>query len=260
MKPLFLITGISWRENSAGVCLLHTLGERLIDKGEMIRMSPCRLREGSRIQFIRNDSDLQGRKVILIEPEVRAGNQEWPDLTVRWYLNLPGKCAPDVSHTWGKNDLIASMATTFDVPGSIPLRFGMIDHSVFNNDNNPDDKNRTMNCFYGLKAHRYCRDLKVPEGVRDLSAGNLPQVELADIFRKTRKLYFAEVTACAPEAALCGAQTEFVTSSYEPVIPKGLEDPLAWHKEQEDNSDASLENFLDVCYKRVGLDRKVLVA
>ena len=95
------------------------------------------------------------------------------------------------------------------------------------------------------------------KGCDDLSEGNLTQKELAKVFRKTRKLYFAEVTALRPEAALCGAQTEFVTSSYEPVIPKGLDDPLAWHEEQERTSDSSLEHFLDVCYDRVGLKREV---
>ena len=99
-KPLFLIPGIPYRENSAGICLLHTLTERLIEKGEMARMSPCKLKEGSAIQFVKAPEDLEGRKVIVIEPEVRAGHPEWADLVVRWFLNFPGKCAKDVSSTW----------------------------------------------------------------------------------------------------------------------------------------------------------------
>lgn len=256
MKPLFLIRGVDWRENSAGICLLHTLGERLIDKGEFVRMSRCKLKAGSHIEFINYDKDSTGRKVVLIEPEIAAGTQAWPDLTVRWYLNAPGKCGPDQSHTWGKEDLIAVLSPIFEVPGSVLLTFGMIDHSIFNNDNNKNDNSREMDCFYGKKAE-FIGGLKCPNGMVDISNINVSQKDLAKIFRKTRILTVAEITSCYPEAALCGAKTVFMPNDYEPMTHPLYKDALAWHQHMEDNADSSLDNFIKVCCDRIGLRESV---
>jgi hypothetical protein len=253
MKPLFLVRGWDYSERSAGQKLLHMLADRLAEKDEMVRMTKCKLRPGSKFKCA-EPGDIEGRKIIVIEPEVVGGEISWADAVVRWLLNNPGKAGIDQRWSWGKNDAIFHLCPQFAIEGSQPLSFGMIDHCVFNND---VPQERTLNCFYGRKARMIMGHVECPEGFIDLSDASYSQFELADIFRRTKKLITMDLTCCSVEALLCGAEHEFKTSSYLPEPP--VLDYLSWHKEMEDNSDASLENFLDVCYKRVGLDRKVLV-
>ena len=92
----------------------------------------------------------------------------------------------------------------------------------------------------------------------DVSNANLSQEKLAAIFRKTRAFYTAEVTACSVEAILCGAKHNFIVSDY--ISEPPIKDYLAWHKEFEDRSAASLDNFLNVCYERIKFDRDEIAA
>lgn len=258
-KPLFLIRGINWTKTSAGVNLIHTLAERLHEKGEVVMMGPCELKPGSPIRVIRNPADVEGYKIVIIEPEVVPDIANFADLVVRWFLNVPGKSGADVTHTWGPDDALFHLCPQFAFKDSKPLSFGMVDHSIFNNDNNPDDRNRTLNCFFARKARFFSGvHFPCPEGYTDLSDTHYTHEELAQIFRKTKKLVTMDLTCCSVEALLCGAHHEFIRSSYLPEPP--VEDYLAWHSEMENKSEERLEQFLNYCYQRVGFERKALAA
>lgn len=258
MKPLFMIRGVHYTTRSAGAKLLHSLAEKLIEKGEEVRMSPCNLRNGSSIKIIHDPSEIRGWKTVVVEPEIMSGEQPWADLVCRWLLNVPGKAGPDKSMTWGKNDSIFHLVPQFATKTSRPLTMPMIDHSIFHNENNPNDKNRKVDVFYARKAKAF-GGYEIPDGdFFDISDENLSQEALADLFRQTRTFMTPELTACSVEALLCGAQNKFIPSKYLPVPP--VDDYLAWHKAMEDNSDGDVENFIHYCYEKLGLRRESLVA
>lgn len=244
MTPLFLVRGWDYTERSAGQKLLHILAEKLSERGESVRMSDCKKRPGS---TLKEDFVMEGRKIIVIEPEVIGGINPWSDLTVRWLLNVPGKTGPDLRSSWGKDDAIFHLCSEFSVEGSRPLSFGMVDHSIFNSD---DSSSRTINCFYARKARFYSgEELECPEGFLDLSDATYSSKGLASIFRRTKKLVTMDLTCCSVEALLCGAEHEFVTSSYLPEPP--VSDYLAWHEEMEKKSESRLTQFIEYCYDRV---------
>ena len=118
-KPIFLVHGFDWIRNSAGIRCLHKLAELLSDRGEDVYISECYLKPGSRLR-IWDDSFKGDKKIILIEPEINAG-QAPVELTVRWLLNFPGKVGTSTMATWGQNDLLVHFDESFALPGSISL-------------------------------------------------------------------------------------------------------------------------------------------
>jgi hypothetical protein len=262
MTPLFLIRGMDWTERSAGINMLHKLAEVLTEKGEEVYLGPCRLRKGSTAPLFDGKKVAlaveEKRPIICIEPEIVGGSNSWANLTVRWLLNLPGKANKDVSGTWSKDDLYCHFYDNYKYRDSIPLSLPHIDRTLFHNEDNEFDKWRDVDCFYARKALFSGEKNLCPKGALDLSDAEMSLESLAKLFRHTRKLYVMEFTACSIEAVLCGADHEFIPNAYQPEYPSNR-DWGTWYTDFERSSDATVEDFLDECYWRVKLPRKVWV-
>ena len=76
--------------------------------------------------------------------------------------------------------------------------------------------------------------------------------KLADLFRRTRIFYTMEDTATSIEAALCGAKVQYIPNAYQPTAPP-IDDFVEWYTNLEKRSSVEIDNFINVCYDRLGL-------
>lgn len=259
-KPIFLIRGMDWTPTSAGIRCLHTLCAMLLDQGEEAYLSACHLQNGSKARTL-HPSVLDARRIVLIEPEIMEGKKhDWTHLEVRWLLNLPGKAGKDQSATWGKNDLLYHFDERFRFLDSHPLVVPHVDRTFFNNEHNNMDNKRDLDCFYARKAIHFGESRQCPDGAIDISpdqghAGLGDWKQLATLFRRTKTLYVMEDTATAIEAALCGAKIKYIKNSYMP-IPPAMNDLAEWYANLERRAGVEVDNFVNVCYMRLGMVRQ----
>lgn len=261
MKPVFLIQGIDYRQNSAGIRCLHTLCEKLLDRNEDAWLSRCLLAENSsaRIATSEDIESFQDRDVVIILPEILGGRYPWAALTVRWLLNSPGKVGEDKSGEWQDSDLLCHFEPAFRMKDSIPLAVPHVDRKVFNNLDNPFDNKRVSGCFYAKKTRCAGFDAPCPKGLVDITDMDLMPQDLAFIYRQSRFFYTTEPTACSIEAELCGARNVYLPSDYMKKPPE-VTDFVSWYGDLERRSDRELDSFVDVCYDRLGSRRCLEVA
>ncbi|MEN6475220.1 MAG: hypothetical protein ABFD81_14490 [Syntrophaceae bacterium] len=162
-----------------------------------------------------------------IYPEIYPDNPLNAPVVVRWLLNKwRHTVQPDT------DDILASWDAKYDIPGREINRMWVptIDESIFHVDRRTQTENRRGFCYYSHK-HTLAGG-KVPDWMRaggisvwdDMRPGD--KQALAELFRRSEKLYSFEETAAVEEAALCGCPTEHVLNEYmpEPASPGSREE------------------------------------
>lgn len=156
------------------------------------------------------------RVPIIIYPEVVFGNPLEMPFIVRWLLNKPGVVGG--SEELNDGEMIFTYADYFVPEGmSLPLlKTPLIDRTVFNNDDNPYDKQRQGKVYY---AHKYLIDGgELTEHVKDARSlcqdVELTRQELAEILRRSELLYCYEASSIIGEAQLCGCPVAIIPTSY----------------------------------------------
>ncbi len=215
MKPRFLIAAPGPNPLSGGVRALYKLCDMMNAMGEDARMMPLNVTRRLHPE----------RAIIAVYPEVMGGPGCDADLTVRWLLCTPGVAAPDVSATWGTDDLLFSWREFSKMPGRPceRLDFSLVDETVFNRD---WETHRGGRLLYSRKArlrgidiapeHADCYDII---GERERRGCIFTDTELAGLFRSATELVCYEPTLVALEARLCGCPVTYHPNALMPYPP-----------------------------------------
>lgn len=222
----FYIFAPDFRDSSGGIRVLHYLCHILNEIGEEAylvntRIASPRLRTPLLTFSILKQHFLAGQNPATIYPEVVSDNPLNTPLIVRWLLNIPGHLGKPVE--FEAKDLIyyyEAWCLPHDLKGRA-LFIHPVDHTYFHNDANPDDGNRTLECYY---ANKYFLNQKpvLEEHQGLISVGQeikRSHEELATIFRKAKVMYCYEPSGIISEAQACGCPVLLVRSDYWPLPP-----------------------------------------
>lgn len=220
----FYIFAPDYRHSSGGIRVLHYFCHLLNELGEEAYIVNARkvspeLRT-PQLTFERFEEHfLSGRTPVTVYPEVVSNNPFDTPLIARWLLNIPGRLGKPIS--FEDKDLIF-----YYEPWCLPeklsgefLHVDPLDHITFSNDNNPDDNERTLECYY---AHKYLfagsSILEEHQSLTSLGQDikRTPE-EIASIFRKAKVLYCYEPSGIINEAQACGCPVLLMRSAYWPL-------------------------------------------
>lgn len=222
----FYIWAPSFRDSSGGIRVLHYLCHILNEMGEdayliNTEVGSPRLRTPLLTYEKLEQHFLAGQNPVTIYPEIISNNPTNTPLITRWLLNIPGHLGSHIE--FEPKDLI-SYYEAWCVPDGLsgnPLFIHPVDHNFFNNDNNPDDNNRTLECYYANKYHIGKKPiLKEHKELTNLGQEiKRTHEEIAAILRKSKVLYCYEPSGLISEAQACGCPVIFVRSEYWPLPP-----------------------------------------
>lgn len=222
----FYIYAPDYRDSSGGIRVLHYLCHILNEMGEEAYLintgvaSP-RLRTPRLTLSKLRQHFLSGANPVTIYPEIISHNPANTPLIIRWLLNIPGHLGKPIE--FEPKDLLfyyEAWCLPENMNGS-PLFIHPVDHTYFNNDDNPDDDNRTLECFYANKYHIGKKPvLKEHENLISLGQEiKRTHEEIAGILRKSKALYCYEPSGIISEAQACGCPVILVRSEYWPLPP-----------------------------------------
>lgn len=222
----FYIYAPNYRDSSGGIRVLHYLCHILNEMGEEAylintQINSPRLRTPLLTLSKMREHFLSGRNPVTIYPEVVSNNPANTPLIARWLLNIPGHLGKPIE--FEPKDLLLyyeAWCLPENISG-LPLFIHPVDHNVFNNDNNPDNDNRTLECYYAHKYH-LGKDKVLADHQELISLGQeikRTHREIADILRKAKVLYCYEPSGIISEAQACGCPVLFVRSKYWPLPP-----------------------------------------
>jgi glycosyltransferase involved in cell wall biosynthesis/GT2 family glycosyltransferase len=222
----FYIYAPDYRETSGGIRVLHYLCHILNELGEEAYVLNAKqissaLRTPQLTYAKLEEHYLAGRNPVTIYPEVVHANPASTPLIVRWLLNIPGHLGKPVE--FEDKDLIffyEGWCLPKNMEGS-PLFVHPVVDAIFNNEENPDDTKRELECYYANKYHLGRKPI-LPEHKHMISLGQeikrTPE-EIAGILRKAKVLYCYEPSGIIPEAQACGCPVVLVRSNYFPLPP-----------------------------------------
>src|SRR5574343_1423 len=222
----FYIFAPDYRETSGGIRVLHYLCHILNELGEEAYVLNTReiskvLRTPQLTYSKLEEHYLSGRNPVTIYPEIVHANPASTPLVVRWLLNIPGHLGKPIEYE--EKDLIffyEGWCLPKEMEGS-PLFVHPVVDANLNNEENPDDNNRELECYYANKYHLSRKPI-LPEHKHMISLGQeikrTPE-EIAGILRKAKVLYCYDPSAIIPEAQACGCPVVLVRSSYFPLPP-----------------------------------------
>ncbi|WP_417511933.1 HAD hydrolase-like protein [Methylophaga sp.] len=163
---------------------------------------------------------------IAVYPEVAKGNPYQLPNVVRWLLNKPGLLGGPES--FDDDEFIYAYTADYIPEGeSYPLlTVPVVDSSIFNNDDNPYDNQRSGSAYY---ANKYIvSGGKLTHHVKNAFSlcqdQSLTPQQIADVLRRVEVLYCYEPSAIVREATLCGCPTVIIRSDY---TDKNLRYPIA---------------------------------
>ena len=231
----FYIYAPDFSQQSAGIRALHYLCHALNEMGREAYLVGTDIEsETLRTPLLRSSDIIRhvksGLMPVMIYPEVVRGNPLRMPFVVRWWLNKPGYVGGD--ETLSADELFFTYSKGF-VPEGMDvdlLNIPLIDNSLFHNENNPDDQQRSGACFY---AHKYlAKGGELTEHARDATSlcqdVSLSHAQIATILRRSEVLYCYEPTSMIGEALLCGCPVVMVDSEFlrnnmrEPIHGPGI--------------------------------------
>ena len=215
-----------YRQSSGGIRVMHYFCHILNELGEEAylinaRTVSPRLRT-PQLTFERmREHFLSGRNPVTVYPEVVHNNPFNTPLIARWLLNVPGHLGKPVD--FETKDIIF-----YYEPWCLPphlnghfLHIDPLDHSIFNNEDNPHDSQRTLECFYANKYFLQKQAIfKEHHNLTSLGQEirRSPQ-EIASILRQAKVLYCYEPSGIINEAQACGCPVLLVRSNYWKLPP-----------------------------------------
>jgi hypothetical protein len=224
-RPYYVVTP-PYSRHSAGVRVLHLTIHHLNRSGQAafaaILPSDARGKRTSAELCTPELSDEiaenhfeRGLTPIVVYPEIITGNPLRAAVAVRFYLNFPGliggSAIVDVNEIrFGYSKLLASTA---GAPENV-LHVPVIDTTVFSPE--PAVK-RDVTCFY---AHKYIHHFRgevfgLPPGCIEITGGGATTPgEVAELLRRSSRLYLFEDSALGTEAVLCGCPVILMYNKY----------------------------------------------
>jgi glycosyltransferase involved in cell wall biosynthesis len=163
---------------------------------------------------------------ITVYPEVVSGNPYGMPNVVRFLLNKAGLLGGD--NEFPETELVYAYTADYIPDGTaLPLlTIPVVDHSIFHNNNNPFDNQRTGKAYYANKylVHGGQLTEHVDGAISLCQDVNLTPNQIADILRKCELLYCYEPSAIIGEALLCGCPVVIIPSTY---LDENLSYPIA---------------------------------
>lgn len=184
---------------------------------------------------------------IAIYPEVTKGNPYRLTNVVRWLLNKPGLLGGPESF----DDEVVYAYTADYIPEgqSYPLMtVPVVDNSIFNNDDNPHDKQRSGSAYYANKyiVHGGKLTHHVKDSISLCQDQPMSPQDIANVLRRVEVFYCYEPSAIIREASLCGCPTVIIRSDY---TDKNLRYPIAGE------GIASTDSPEDIAYAKATIGR-----
>jgi len=275
----FYIYAPDYRNSSGGIRVLHYFCHLLNELGEEAYVvntrvtSPC-LRTPKLTFEQLKEHFVTGRNPVTIYPEVLSNNPLNTPLIARWLLNVPGHLGKPVE--FETKDIICYYES-WCIPNHMNGDFLHIDplnYSTFNNNDNPCDDTRDLECYYANKYYRHGNPIR-EEHLSLISLGQeirrTPK-EIADILRRAKVLYCYEPSGIINEAQACGCPVLLIRSDYWELPPEdphhnlpgcavyGEKDALASaqrslplikanHDQLRDESWTTTQHFVDTVYQ-----------
>lgn len=222
----FYICAPDYRQNSGGIRVLHYFCHILNELGEEAYLINAKTLSPHlrtpQLTFERmREHFLSGRNPVTVYPEVVHSNPFNTPLIARWLLNVPGHLGKPVE--FEAKDIIC-----YYEPWCLPshlnghfLHIDPLDHSVFNNVDNPHDGQRSVECYYANKYFLQGKSIR-KEHQNLISLGQevkRTHQEIASILRKAKVLYCYEPSGIINEAQACGCPVILVRSDYWKLPP-----------------------------------------
>lgn len=230
-QPFYIYTS-EFVNKFAGVRALHYLCHALNQLGAEAYVvgakkvdTSLRTPQLTKLDVVRHER--LGLSPIVIYPEVISGNPLGAENVVRWLLNAPGVVGGD--KTFSEDEMIFAFSADF-IPVNIEaniLRVPVVNNTLFNNRDNPEDQSREGICYYANKYLASGRALTEHiSGARSLCQDvSLSQAELASILRKSELLLCYEPSSIVAEALLCGCPVAMIPTPYLDKIDGDLNGP-----------------------------------
>lgn len=241
-QPYYIVCP-PYRHTSGGVRVLNLFCHALNLLGEeaylLSEHAAPKLRAPLLTPEIAAHHQRQGRKPLMLYPEIIDGNPFGAPLVIRYLLNVPGFHTGHYSY--GPDDILVTHSNDILPQGwqALLLPVPTSDRSIFNNENNPYDQQRSGACFYAKKYFESGLPLlPVTDGAIELS----PRVaqrsleELAELLRRTEVLYAYEHSTLCFEALLCGCPVVYLPNEFMPQMYYNFvgRDGVAWGNTAEE--------------------------
>jgi len=218
--PYYLLAP-DYRRTSAGIRVMHQLCDALRQMGHdawiLTNLTHPGLNTPRLTDEVARYHQTQGLNPIAIYPEIVGANPLNAGVVVRYILNVPGLLGERPRYE--ASDLFYAhtpeLLPSIGFPAQV-LNMPPINSSVFHNQDNLNDARRQGHCIYFGRftkgRERYAHLL--PDSVEITSTFPDSHEALADLFRRTKRLYCFENTAISMEARLCGCPAVILPSPF----------------------------------------------
>lgn len=227
-RPYYILAP-EYRRSSAGIRVMHLLCHLLNRCGQDAYMFPTTTNPlwhtPLLTQELRQQHLQAGREPIVVYPEVVRGNPCKGRSVVRYLLNVPGLLGGD--EAFAASDMVFAYGQSL-LPQGVGddhiLFMPPIDTSIFHNQSNPYDQQRKGWLIYpgrhseALKQHP---DLAAKCTVITNQWPATPE-EMAELFRRSERVYCFSSTSIALEAILCGCPAVVLKSPFFDGVPIGV--------------------------------------
>jgi len=218
----YYIVAPDYRRTSAGIRIMHQLCDAIRKMGYDAWILANVTHPGLNTPRLTDDvvryhEAQEGVKPIAIYPEIIGANPLNTGLVVRYILNIPGLLGEKPNYK--ETDLFYAhtpeMLPAIGYPASV-LNMPPTDTSIFHNIENTNDHQRSGHCIYFGRYHEGRNDYAhLLKGATEItSTFPATQEEMADLFRRSERLYCFENTAISMEARLCGCPAVILPSPF----------------------------------------------
>ncbi|MDY0035323.1 MAG: glycosyltransferase [Zoogloea oleivorans] len=217
----YYIDAPAYRRTSAGIRVLHLLCHALNSIGEEAYIynttANPELDTPILTAEIAERHKKADREPIIVYPEVVAGNPRRAGSVVRYVLNKAGLLGGDKAYA--ETELIFGYGRNVlpdDADQDNILFLPPIDTQVFNNLDNPLDKQRSGILLYPGRHQSGLARYPELAAEATLITADWPEShqDMADLFRRSEAVYCFESTAIALEAILCGCPAIILPSPF----------------------------------------------
>jgi hypothetical protein len=269
----FLIYGIHFDSNSGGLIALHRLAHELCLLGQKVYIHASSKNNDWHGELL-GDRQLDMSKTVVLYPEIVCGNPLNAAHVARWLLNGVGVLGGD-ANSWGVRDLVFKYCDYFTAPRNIDGELRVLNAEVDFWSEPGDLTNRSGECYTVRKGGAKVRDKHSTDSYSIEHI--MDKHSLRNVFRSKEKFVsYDHATFLSVQAAMAGCLSI--------VIPDGVNSAEIWrskfpqhryglaygfdeseiehaHSTQhlvkehirklEQDSIATIENFIKVCRKRV---------
>lgn len=229
-RPYYIVAP-AYRQNSAGIRVMHMLCHLLNRCGQDAYLYPTQTNPLWHTPLLTDELERQhaqaGRQPIVVYPEVVPGNPANSPSVVRYLLNVPGLLGGDTEFPDSEMIFAYGQHLLPEGVGTERLLFlPPIDTSIFNNRDNPYDTHRKGCLIY---PGRYADALKNhPELAARCTVIThewpATRQEMADMFRRSERVYCFASTSIAMEAMLCGCPVVVLRSPFFDGVPLSVDE------------------------------------